>query len=67
MQKTEAASKDDRSYLPPSMRGESAATNAAVPVATQSAEQTVGSAKSTRRHWKRHRRYAQGYDGFFND
>jgi hypothetical protein len=66
VQKTESASKDDRSYLPPSMRGDSVPTNAAVPVSAQ-ADQPVSRVKSARQHRKRDRRYAQGYDGFFND
>jgi hypothetical protein len=69
MQKAEAASKDDRSYLPPSMRGETVATNAVVPVAAR-ADKRAGRSKSARRYRKRNRRYAQGYDsgfGFFND
>jgi hypothetical protein len=69
-QKTEAASKDDRSYLPPSMRAGNVATNATVPVAVETIEKPTGRTKSARRHKKRNRRYAQGYDsgfGLFND
>jgi hypothetical protein len=69
-QKPEAVSKDDRSYLPPSMRGETVATDAAVPVAVETIEKPAGNSRSARRHKKRNRHYAQGYDsgfGFFND
>jgi hypothetical protein len=69
-QKTEAASTDDRSYLPPSMRAENVATNAAVPVAAETIDKPAGRTRSARRHKKLNRRYAQGYDsgfGLFND
>jgi hypothetical protein len=67
VQISEAASKDDHSYLPPSMRAETVATNAAIPVVAETIDKPAGRVKSARRHKKR---YAQGYDsgfGFFND
>ena len=68
VQKSKYVSPDDRSYLPPSMRGETNTANASAPVASQTTAAPAKATRTAHRHVRRERRYAEASGwGFFGD